>query len=132
MPEAPTQQIENSILHDLKQLIGQEWDDPTFDLDLKIHANSEFFELKQIGVGPAAGFQVNDATTLWTAFIPDNPTVLAAAKELIFIRTRLTFDPPTNGFLVTNLQEKANKLEWRLQVECDPPLETSLLGDINE
>lgn len=130
MPE-PTQQLENSILHDLKQLIGQEWDDPTFDLDIKIHVNTQFFELKQIGVGPEEGFRVDSAETLWTAFLPDNPVALAAVKDLIYIRTRLIFDPPQNGFLVTNLQEQANRLEWRLMVEFDPPMTQTTEGVIN-
>jgi hypothetical protein len=118
MPE-PTAQIENSILHDIKQLLGQEWDDPTYDLDIKIHINAVFSNLNDIGVGPAGGFKITGPETLWTAFTA-GVLDLEDVKTYVYYRCRLGFDPPNNGFLVTNLQEAAQKLEWTLMVKCDP------------
>lgn len=115
----PTEQIDNSILHDIKQLLGQEWDDTTYDLDIKIHINSVFSNLRQINVGPPAGFKITGPETLWSEFL--GPALnLEDVKTYIYYRVRLAFDPPTNGFLVTNMQEMAQKLEWTLMVEMDP------------
>lgn len=111
-------QVTNSILHDIKQMLGQEWDDDTFDLDIKNHINTVFFNLNQLGVGPADGFEITDATTLWSAYIGTTKN-LNAVKTYIYIRVRLMFDPPTNGFLVTSLEKQADKLEWTLTVEVD-------------
>jgi hypothetical protein len=112
-------QITNSILHDTKQMLGQEFDDDTFDLDIKNHINTVFFNLNQIGVGPSDGFEITDATTLWSAYIGATKN-LNAVKSYIYIRVRLMFDPPTNGFLVTSLEKQADKLEWTLSVEVEP------------
>lgn len=127
----PTEQIANSILHDVKQMVGQEWDDTTYDLDIKTHINSTFFDLQQIGVGPASGFAIEDENTLWDVYLLGNKN-LNAVKSYIYIRVRLLFDPPTNSFLVDSLQKQVDKLEWRLMVEMDPPVPPSVLGEINE
>ena len=120
-------QIDNSILHDIKQLLGQEWDDTTYDLDIKLHINSVFFNLNQINVGPPEGFSIADETILWDAYIGDSKN-LEAVKTYIYIRVRLLFDPPTNGFLVTSLEKQADKLEWTLMVEADP-VPTPVVGE---
>lgn len=118
-------QIDNSILQDIKQILGQEWDDTSFDLDIKLSINTVFFNLNQIGVGPTEGFVIEDDTVLWSAYIGESKN-LHAVKSYIYIRTRLLFDPPTNGFLVTSLEKQAEKLEWTLAVEVDVPLITGL------
>lgn len=127
MTDAPTT---NSILNDIKQLLGQEADDNSYDLDIQLHINSVFFDLQQIGVGPKEGFEITDATTTWDAYLGSNKN-LNAVKSYIYLRTRLLFDPPTNGFLVTNYENQIQKLEWRLMVEMDPPTTPSVLGEIN-
>lgn len=119
--------VDDSILQDVKQMLGVEWDDDTFDLDIKNHINTVFFNLNQIGVGPADGFVIEDESTLWDAYIGTSKN-LHAVKTYIFTRVRLLFDPPTNGFLVTSLQQQADKLEWTLMVEVDPI--PSEVGDI--
>ena len=120
-------QIENSILHDMKQMLGQDWDDTTYDLDIKNHINMVFFNLNQINVGPPEGFTIDDANTLWDAYIGDSKN-LQAVKSYIYIKLRLIFDPPTNGFLVTSLEKQADKLEWTLMVEADP-IPTPVIGE---
>lgn len=129
MPE-PTARIDNSILHDVKQMVGQEWDDTTYDLDIMTHINSVFLDLHQIVVGLPDDFSIMDASTLWDAYLGDIKN-LSAIKSYIFIRVRLLFDPPTNGFLVTSLEKQADRMEWRLMVETDPPLST-VQGVVNE
>lgn len=126
----PTEQLKDSILHDVKQMVGQEWDDTTFDLDIMTHINSVFLDLQQIGVGADEGFSISDYSTKWDEYLGDNKN-LNTVKSYIFIRVRLLFDPPTNGFLVTSLEKQADKMEWRLMVQVDPPIESSELGEIN-
>lgn len=114
-------QVQNSILHDVKQMVGQEWDDNTYDLDIIVHINSVFFELQQIGVGDESGFEISDETTLWDAYLGGDKN-LNAVKTYIYIKVRLLFDPPSTGPLLTSLEKQAEKLEWRLMVHTDPPL----------
>lgn len=127
----PTEQLENSILHDVKQVVGQEWDDDTFDLDIKLHINSVFADLEQIGVGPKGGFEISDHTQVWDDFLLGNVT-LNSVKSYIYIRVRLLFDPPATGPLAQSLQAQADKWEWRLMVQTDPPLPNSTVGVVND
>lgn len=121
----------NSILQDVKQMVGQEWDDDTFDIDIINHINTVFFTLQQIGVGPAEGFEIDDETTLWVAYLGGNKN-LNAVKSYIYARVRLLFDPPQTGPLMDSLQKQIDQLEWRLQVEMDPVVPPSEYGEINE
>jgi hypothetical protein len=120
-------QVTNSILHDIKQMLGQEWDDTTYDLDIMILINTVFFNLNQINVGPPEGYTIDDENNLWPEFIGDSKN-LHAVKTYIYIRVRLTFDPPTTGPLVTALEKQADKLEWTLMVEADP-VPTPVVGE---
>lgn len=124
MPE-PTAQIDESILHDIKQMLGQEWDDPTYDLDIKNHINTVFFNLNQLGVGPVAGFMIQDANAKWVDYIGTRLN-LNAVKTYIWIRVKLLFDPPATGPMMESLQKQADKIEWTLMVEVDPPVQTPL------
>ena len=128
MPE-PTEQIKDSILHDVKQIIGQEWDDPTFDLDIMTHINSVFLDLQQIGVGPKEGFAISSADDKWDALLGGDKN-LNAVKTYVYIKVRLIFDPPATGPLTTALEKQADRIEWRLMVQVDPPLNPSLQGEI--
>lgn len=125
----PTSQTENSILHDIKQMLGQEWDDETYDLDIKNHINTVFFNLNQLGVGPVGGFMIQGPENLWPEYIGTKLN-LNAVKSYIWIRVKMLFDPPATGPLANSLEAQANKLEWTLMVEVDPPL-NSTQGAIN-
>ena len=125
----PTSQIENSILHDIKQMLGQEWDDETYDLDIKNHINTVFFNLNQLGVGPVGGFMIQGPENLWPEYIGTKLN-LNAVKSYIWMRVKMLFDPPATGPLANSLEAQANKLEWTLMVEVDPPL-NSTQGAIN-
>lgn len=126
MPE-PTSQIQDSILHDIKQMLGQEWDDETYDLDIKNHINTVFFNLNQIGVGPVGGFMIQGPQNLWPEYIGTKLN-LNAVKSYIWIRVKMLFDPPATGPLANSLEAQANKLEWTLMVEVDPPLNQGVVN----
>lgn len=127
----PTEQIEGSILHDVKQLIGQEWDDNTFDLDIMTHINSVFLDLQQIGVGPEEGYSISGPDDKWDVLLKGDKN-LNAVKTYIYGKVRMVFDPPSTGPLLNSLQAQLDKIEWRLMVQTDPPLNPSALGVIND
>ena len=127
----PTEQIEDGILHDVKQLIGQEWDDPTFDLDIVTHINSVFLDLQQIGVGSEEGYSISGPDDKWEVLLKGDKN-LNAVKTYIYGKVRLVFDPPSTGPLLNSLQAQLDKIEWRLMVQTDPPLQNSRLGVIND
>ena len=129
MPE-PTEQLEDSILHDVKQLVGQSWDETDYDLDIMTHINSVFLDLQQIGVGPKEGYSISTYEDKWTDFLKGDPN-LNAVKSYVYGKVRLLFDPPQTGPLMQSLQAQIDKIEWRLMVQVDPVPPTLEPGVIN-
>lgn len=105
-----------SILNSIKKVLGVAESDTSFDTDIILHTNSIFSVLTQVGIGPATGFMIEDATTTWDAFLMDDDR-LNMAKSLVYLRVRLLFDPPTTGFVITSMEKNIAELEWRLNVQ---------------
>ncbi len=107
-----------SILDTVKEHLGIASDDTNFDTEVIDHINSKFADLHDIGVGPPEGFAIEDNTAVWIDFESDI-RVLNSVKEFVWIGVKLVFDPPTQAALLTSLQNRYNKLEWKLNVKCD-------------
>lgn len=108
--------MSDSILESVKKVVGVSPDDTVFDPDLIMHINSVLSTLNQLGIGPAAGFMIEDDVATWTAFLGGDPR-LNSAKSYMYIRVRLLFDPPTTSFHLSALQDQAKELEWRLNTQ---------------
>lgn len=108
----------SSILDTIKDRLGVAEDDDSFDTDIIDEINSQFADLHDIGVGPSEGFAIEDKSAIWSDFVSDI-TVLNSVKDFVYIGVKLVFDPPTQSALLTSLQNRYNKLEWKLNVKCD-------------
>ena len=111
--------MENSILTDIKKLLGIDESYEQFDQDIIIHINSFLRVLNQLGVG-ASNFSISDKNSKWIDFLGESAGRLDEVKTYIYIRTRLIFDPPTSSFVNDSLQKVVEELTWRLNVEVDP------------
>jgi hypothetical protein len=63
--------MEQSILKSTKKILNLSVDDTSFDLDILTHINSAFSHLHQLGIGPEAGFVVEDADKEWSDFLDE-------------------------------------------------------------
>ena len=108
----------DSILVSIKKLLGLPEEYEQFDTDIIIHINSVFGTLRQLGVGPRAGFSISSKEDLWTDFM-DNTPALEMVKSYIYFKVRLAFDPPSNSFVVDSMKKQADELEWRLNVDVE-------------
>lgn len=113
--------IMNSILTSTKQLSGVTKEYEHFDDELIAYINSVFFTLRQLGVGPAGGFVITDATATWDEVVPDDPVLREALKSYMKAKVKLQFDPPTGSALLDSLNEIITEFEWRLNVEVETP-----------
>ena len=104
----------DSLLTSIKKLLGISADYTHFDADLIIQINSAFSALTQLGVGPAEGFEIQDASSTWSEFI-DDPR-LNFAKTYVQIRVKLACDPPTSSALIESYNRQLDELTWRLTV----------------
>jgi len=110
--------MEISILTSIKKLLGIEEDYTHFDSDIIIYINSAFSNLNQLGIGPATGFRIDDASAEWSSFIGERLD-LESIKTYIYLKTRFVFDPPQTGYLVDAIKDQIKEFEWRLSVQIE-------------
>lgn len=122
--------MNNSILSDIKKLIGLTDEYDCFDTDLIIHINSAISVLKQLGVGKKA-FRITGYDECWDELL-DGVEELDFVKTYIYLKCRLVFDPPTNGSVLEAIKSEIKEYEWRAAVEADevPLNESEVLDDI--
>lgn len=122
-----------SILTSVKKILGIAEDDDSFDIDIIIHINSVFSILNQLGIGPEEGFEIEDATTTWDAFVSDKR--LVSVKTYVYLRVRLLFDPPNTSYVIESANKQISEIEWRLSVQrestawVDPNPQPATTGD---
>jgi len=108
--------VAQSILNSTKKILGLGENDTSFDVDIMLHINSVISVLTQVGIGPAEGFMIEDATATWDAFVGDDPR-LNLVKTYVYLRVRLLFDPPGTSFVIDSMEKQISEFEWRLNVQ---------------
>lgn len=109
---------ENSILISIKKLLGIDKDYVQFDQDIIININSALMSLMQLGVGPQSGFKISGEEETWNDFIGERMD-LESVKTYIYLKVRLTFDPPQSSYLIENIKEQLKEIEWRLNFQVE-------------
>ena len=87
-------------------------------LSIIVLINSAMMTLTQLGIGPADGFSITDFTTNWSDFLV-NDVKLEAVKNYIYLKVRVTFDPPASGSVLEAYKKQIEELEWRLNVQAE-------------
>ncbi len=117
--------MSDSILATIRKLIGGEENGEYFDTDLLLHINSAISRLYQIGVKKTR-FEVTGVEQTWNDYLGDEySAVLPLVKEYIHYYVRNAFDPPTSSFVLTNINDKMKELEWEINIEVDPKIESN-------
>lgn len=108
----------DSILTSIKKLLGIEEEYIHFDGDILISINTALMALIQLGIGPSSGLFITGKTETWTSLIGERKD-LESVKTYVYLKTRLTFDPPSNSFLIDSMDRQIRELEWRLNVQAE-------------
>jgi hypothetical protein len=108
------------ILETIRKLVGAGDSPGPFDTDLLIHINSALSVLTQLGAGPVEGFIATENSE-WTEFLSASRK-LEMVKTYVYLKVKLIFDPPPSSSAVESMKLEADKYEWRIQVEVDPPV----------
>lgn len=103
----------DSILDEVKEFCNVSVDDSAFDTEIRMHINSAFSTLNQIGIGPDAGFSIEDDSATWDEFIDEGP-MLDKVKTYLPMKVRFAFDMPGTGYHTTAMQEIIKEEEVRL------------------
>lgn len=108
--------MEQSILKSTKKILNVSPDDTSFDLDIMTHINNAFSTITDVGVGPEEGFVIDSDAEEWADFLDGDKVKLSKVKTVVYLSTRLIFDPPNSGFLQTALEKQLTEALWRLNV----------------
>lgn len=108
--------VTSSILTSTKKILGLEEDYTAFDLDVITHINTVFSRLKQLGIGPAEGFLIEDETATWDDFVSGR-NEYNAVKSYMYLRVRLLFDPPQTSYLISSQQSQIEALEVQMNYD---------------
>lgn len=107
-----------SILSSIKNLLGISEDDYSFDQEIKIHINSVFSILNQLGVGPEEPFILDDKDHNWNEFTGTNKRI-EMVKSYVYLKVLLIFDPPQSSSRVDSIKRQIDEYEWRLTNDID-------------
>ena len=110
--------MEDSILITIKKMLGLDEDDTSFDIDIIVCINAALATLTQIGVGPDAGFMVQNESESWSELIGESQD-LETVKMYVYLKTKNVFDPPTSSSVLESYKQMIQELEWRLNVQVD-------------
>lgn len=106
-----------SILDSVKKKIGITEGYTEFDDGQIIdYINSVFFNLRQLGIGPAEGFFIVDEQANWEDYIPASP-LQRAVRVYVGNKVQLRFDPPQSSSALEVLKNDVAEFEWRFTVE---------------
>ena len=107
-----------SILSSIKNLIGISEDDYSFDQEIKIHINSVFSILNQLGVGPDEPFILGDEDRNWNEFVGTNKRI-EMVKSYVYLKVLLILDPHQSSSSVESIKKQSDEYEWRLTNDID-------------
>lgn len=104
---------EGSILTTTKKVLGIAESFVEFDLDVITHINSALSVLNQLGIGPDEVLVIDDDEATWDDLdAPANQ--LSLIRSYVYLKTRMSFDPPTTGFLIDAMNKVILEQETRL------------------
>lgn len=109
---------EDSILNSIKGFLGIQEEDHDFDQDILLHINTMLSTLYQLGVGDETKHIFGEEET-WLDLFEENLDYIGLIKDYVFIRTKILFDPPSSSFVLNALQEQADELQWRINIQTE-------------
>lgn len=103
----------NSVLIEIKKLLGIPKEHDEFDVDVIAAINAAFASLSQIFKHDP--YSISDVENTWDEYEVDTAQ-LGFVKQYIFLKTRLIFDPPQSSSVADIFGKQIAELEWRLNV----------------
>lgn len=111
---------EKSILTEIKKMLGISEDYTAFDTDIIIYINSALSRLLQLGIVPNSGsnFQITGNSEKWTDLF-NNDSKLNQIQTFIYLKVKMTFDPPSSATTLQSFENQIKELEWLLNVTIE-------------
>ncbi len=105
--------MNDSILESIKRICNVSPDDKSFDSELIIYINSALMTIFQEWHGEDHAIRIEDGTETWDDLLGEDIDY-EAVKELVGLKVKLVFDPPSNSAVLQATKDEIANLEWRL------------------
>lgn len=105
--------MNEKILDSVKTICNVAIEDTSFDNDLVLYINSALMVIMQEWHGMNHAFRVTDGTETWEDLLGED-TDYEGVKELVGLKVRLMFDPPTSQAVLQAINDQIKDLEWRM------------------
>lgn len=103
----------DSILDEVKKVLGLAADYTAFDVDIIMHINATFGILADLGVGPEGGFFIADNSATWDS-LDISDIQLSKVKSFTYLKAKMAFDPPTTSFGINAMEHQIAEFAWRI------------------
>lgn len=121
--------MESNILKSVKNNLGLPADYTVYDEDVLMAINTTLSTVTQLGVGPATGFEVGNATT-WADLLGGDFR-MNSVRTFIHLKCRLIFDPPGTSFAISAIEKQLEEMAWRIEVAANPaPIAIGNIPDV--
>ena len=105
--------MNDNILASVKKICNVLEDDTSFDQELILFINSALMVIMQEWHGMDHAFKLEDGTETWDDLLGED-TDYEGVKELIGLKVKRMFDPPSNSAVLQAINDQIKDLEWRL------------------
>lgn len=106
--------MNDSILESVKRICNVAPEDNSFDSELIMFINSALMVIFQEWHGQDAAVKIEDGVTTWDDILDDDTQDYEGVKELVGLKVRMMFDPPSNSSVMQAMKDQIADLEWRL------------------
>lgn len=105
----------DSILLWVRGKLGPMTDVDVFDDEIMMSVNAAFSVLWQLGIGPETPFAITGETETWDDFLASSAPELSLVKNYVYLKTRLSFDPPQSSSVLETIKNQITEYEWRMR-----------------
>lgn len=109
--------MNGTILETIKKLLGLPKEYEAFDTDIKIHINTVFSNLTQMGIGPEEGFTITGYEQKWVDFVTSDYKKTQQIQSYIYLKVKTLFDPSANSNVAEAINKAITEMEYRLFIE---------------
>lgn len=108
----------DSILTNIKLMLGIPAEYTHFDKQITEHINSVFMTLEQLGIAINEPGAISSEMNTWAELFGDFKN-MSAIKTYVGLQVRLLFDPPASSTVLDSINRKISELEWRLNLQSE-------------
>lgn len=110
--------MNEKILDSVKTICNVALDDTSFNADLILYTNSALMVVMQEWYGMDHAFRIRTGDETWVDLLGEDEDY-EGVKELIGLKVKLMFDPPTSKAVMQAISDQIKELEWRMYIWKD-------------